>query len=250
MVELEGHTRSKGGHAVRAVYLAHSGFFVDTGGPVLIFDYYKDTPRGGALADGVVNASALEGRDVYVFVSHIHHDHFNPVVFQWETWAGRIHYILSHDVPMRAGALRIRPGETRMVGDARIRALCSNDEGVAFLVKCGGTCVFHAGDLNWWHWNGEGKAYNDDMGRRYREQIDLLQGEQIDMAFIPVDPRLEDKYILGIDYFMRRVGARHVIPMHLWDDYALCRNLVNDPAAASYRDRIVPYTHRGQTLEL
>lgn len=127
---------------LKAVYLAHSGFLVDTGGPVMIFDYYKDTPRGGTLKDGVIDASALKGRDVYVFVSHIHHDHFNPVIFQWEAWAGKIHYILSHDVPMRTGAVRIRPGETRTVGDAQIRALCSNDEGVAFLVKCNGVCVF------------------------------------------------------------------------------------------------------------
>lgn len=235
---------------LKAVYLAHSGFLVDTGGPVMIFDYYKDTPRGGTLKDGVIDASALKGRDVYVFVSHIHHDHFNPVIFQWEAWAGQIHYILSHDVPMRTGAVRIRPGETRTAGDAQVRALCSNDEGVAFLVKCNGVCVFHAGDLNWWHWNGESRAYNDGMGQHYREQIDLLQGEQIDTAFIPVDPRLEDKYILGVDYFMRRVGADHVVPMHLWDDYALCQKLMDDPAAALYCGRIVSYTHRGQILEL
>lgn len=31
----------------------------------------------------------------------------------------------------------------------------STDEGVAFLVTAEGRTVFHAGDLNWWHWEGE-----------------------------------------------------------------------------------------------
>ena len=225
---------------LKAVYLAHSGFLVDTGGPVMIFDYYKDTPRGGTLKDGVIDASALKGRDVYVFVSHIHHDHFNPVIFQWEAWAGKIHYILSHDVPMRTGAVRIRPGETRTVGDAQIRALCSNDEGVAFLVKCNGVCVFHACDLNWWHWGGEPEEWNRKMAEDYRAEIDTLAGARIDLAFLPVDGRLGEAATWGADYFMERVGARFLIPMHFWDSPAVLEKLRRRPYAAQVCSITVP----------
>ncbi len=35
---------------------------------------------------------------------------------------------------------------------AEIRTLRSTDEGVAFVVHYAGKTIYHAGDLNWWHW--------------------------------------------------------------------------------------------------
>ena len=64
-------------------YLFHSGFAVETGAHLLIFDYYKDTPRGGKLADGVIDPAEVSGRDVVVFASHSHGDHYSPVIFGW-----------------------------------------------------------------------------------------------------------------------------------------------------------------------
>ena len=160
-------------------YLFHSGFAVDTGAHLLIFDYYKDTPRGGKLADGVIDPAEISGRDVVVFASHSHGDHYSPVIFGWRGALPRVRYVLSDDIRTREEAFRIGPGETLDLGDLSVRALRSTDAGAAFLVRTDGKTVFHAGDLNWWHWNGESRAYNDDMGRRYREQIDLLQGEEL-----------------------------------------------------------------------
>ena len=227
---------------MKAVYLAHSGFLVDTGGPVMIFDYYKDTPRGGTLKDGVIDASALKGRDVYVFVSHIHHDHFNPVIFQWEAWAGQIHYILSHDVPMRTGAVRIRPGETRTAGDAQVRALCSKDGGVAFLVKCNGVCVFHAGDLNWWHWNGEPDEENEYYKRTFQEEIGRLEGVSIDVAFMLLDPRQEDKYCWGMNYFLEKIHPRIVFPMHCFGSYKITRHYLRCSDGKRWKDVVYEIT--------
>ena len=47
----------------------------------------------------------------------------------------------------------------------KIRTLRSTDEGVAFFVRFKEMTIFHAGDLNWWHWEDESEAYNEMMRR-------------------------------------------------------------------------------------
>ena len=58
--------------------------------------------------------------------------------------------------------------------------------GIAFLVRCDGITLFHAGDLNWWHWEGEPDGENREMGAL--QAADQAGGRKIDLAFIPVDP--------------------------------------------------------------
>ena len=231
-------------------YLFHSGFAVETGAHLLIFDYYKDTPRGGKLVDGVIDPAEVSGRDVVVFASHSHGDHYSPVIFGWRGTLPRVRYVLSDDIRTREEAFRIGPGETLDLGDLSVRALRSTDAGAAFLVRTGGKTIFHAGDLNWWHWNGETDSYNARMARDYRREIDTLRGEKIDLAFLPVDPRLEDKYLWGIDYFMRAAGADMAVPMHLWEQYGLIGRLRAEETAAPYRARIAGYSRRGERVTL
>ncbi|MCL2126135.1 MAG: MBL fold metallo-hydrolase, partial [Oscillospiraceae bacterium] len=60
---------------VKIRYLYHSGFAVQTPKHFLIFDYWKQRPKGKGLESGVVDPSALSGQDVIVFASHNHGDH-------------------------------------------------------------------------------------------------------------------------------------------------------------------------------
>lgn len=46
---------------MQVTYLYHSGFAVDTGDNFLIFDYYRDLPRGAGLSKGVVRPADLAG---------------------------------------------------------------------------------------------------------------------------------------------------------------------------------------------
>ena len=232
-------------------YLYQSGFALRTEQHLLIFDYYRDEPQGGTLADGVLSPSDLAGQDVVVLVSHQHSDHYNPVIFSWQKApVKRIRYLLSDDIPPHPGALQAGPGQTLDLGDLTVRTLLSNDEGVAFLLTVDGHTIYHAGDLNWWHWDGESDEYNADMGARYTSQIDLLRGLSIDLAFLPVDPRLERTYAFGIDYFMRTVGTRIAIPMHFADHPEVIPRLLADPVSEPYRDRVLSITHRGQHWRL
>ena len=50
--------------------------------------------------------------DVYVFVSHVHPDHLDPVIYEWREELPNINYIVSSDLPIGKRGKRIAPMET------------------------------------------------------------------------------------------------------------------------------------------
>ncbi len=191
------------------IYLNHSGFLVDTGKTVLIFDYYTEN---GAL--DCLDLKKFEGKDIYVFASHEHADHFDRRILSWNG----VTYLFSKEIrcPKSDQMYFFKSGEHRNIGALQVHTLRSTDSGVAFVVEVDGKKIYHAGDLNWWHWEGESEAYNKTMARAYQKEIDSLRDIAIDVAFVPLDPRQEDQYSLGLDYFCKTVSVKTVFPMHFW----------------------------------
>ena len=85
--------------------------------------------------------------------------------------------------------------------------------------------------------------------KKIREVLDGW-GKEIDIAFVPLDGRLEENFYLGLDDFMRQVGAKRVFPMHCWDDYSVIGALKSMPESEPYRERIVRITGDGDSFEL
>lgn len=226
---------------MRITYLSHSGFLIELENAYFLFDFYK-----GELPEIKVD------KLFFVFVSHAHYDHFGKDIFKLRERLPEIHYILSDDVEVEAGddILFIGPNEEREVAGCRIRTLRSTDEGVAFLVQYKERTFYHAGDLNWWHWESESRAYNTRMRRNYQYEINKLQGAGIDVAFLPVDPRLGEQYNWGLDCFMKRIGADAVFPMHFWDNYGIFGRLMLEEDTKAYADKIHQITKEGQVFEL
>ena len=129
-------------------------------------------------------------------------------------------------------------------------ALTSTDEGVGFLVKRKGQCLYHAGDLHWWHWEGELEEENRAMARRYWEQIDRLRGETIDVAFLPADPRQGEAGLWGLRYFLRTVGVKTAAPMHCWGDERWMDRIAADPLLAGFRNRLLLMRREGDCVRL
>mgnify|MGYP002225615151 CR=1 FL=1 len=107
-----------------------------------------------------------------------------------------IQYIISSDVYELAShpekndkIIYMKAGEEADIKGCYVRTLRSNDEGTAFFIRYKDQTIYHAGDLNWWHWEGEPDEYNKNMRRSYQSEINKLCGEKIDAAFVPVDPR-------------------------------------------------------------
>ncbi|HHV64594.1 MAG TPA: MBL fold metallo-hydrolase [Peptococcaceae bacterium] len=258
--------------SIKIQYLYHSGFRVETNKHILIFDYYQ----------GNVN---WRDKTTLVFVSHAHPDHYNPVIWKWRATNPAIKYILSDDLrtqippELLAGTSGSSSGRTHgkdnikenfqennsviilppyqkvRVGDVLIKTYGSTDVGVSFLVEADGMRIFHAGDLNWWHWWGE---QAEDIARAevmFKEEMakikeDLAQevGQTIDFAFFPVDQRLEHNYCLGADYFIEKLAPRFLIPMHFGDHletaHKYAQKMINSPT------KIITFEEKGQEIIL
>ena len=231
-------------------YLYNSGFAVKTDKHFLIFDYWKQRTRGKELDNGFVDPETLIGQDVVAFVSHSHGDHYSRALLDWGRIIPNYRLVLSDDIPKAPGALMIGPGMNLQQDDFKVETLASNDEGVAFVVDVDGMCIYHAGDLNWWHWEGEPDDYNEGMASSYKSQIDLLRGRSIDLAFVPVDPRLGEQYAWGIGYLMETADVRHVVPMHFGNDEYVVDWLLKDEVSTKYRERIKRLVKRGDSVEI
>lgn len=236
-------------------YLFHSGFAVKYGSRLMIFDYFSDKSenRKPDLAGGIFDPRAHCDEEVFVFTSHRHSDHYNPVILGWEKQHSNLHYIFSNDISVHGktgNILFTEPEKTYTLSGLSIQTLSSTDEGVAFLVKTDDFTVYHAGDLHWWHWEGEPDPWNPDMERKYKEQIARLQGVPIDVAFVPADPRQEGYSHLGISWFLQEVSCPHVFPMHFGKDYSIMDVLAGHPQLQPWHSRIHPISQRGQSFVL
>ena len=224
------------------VYLNHSGFLVETASKVLVFDYYSKEGHFDFF-----QPEKYQGKEILFFVSHNHGDHFDARILQW---ADQASFIFSSDVELGAAfhgeSLIVKPHERYTFHGLIIETLLSNDEGVAFVVEGDGAKIYHGGDLNWWHWNGEGKEFNDAIAKSYQEEIARIKGRSFDVAFVPADPRLEDKFSWATDYFMEQVQAKAVFPMHFWGKFEVCEEL----AARAYGSRIMKITKENEAFSL
>ena len=222
--------------------IEHSSFLVELETCCLLFDYFK----------GEIPAVSQD-KALYVFASHRHGDHFSPVIFELAEKYPGVTYILSDDIwrkrvpeKLQENTVFMGPGEEKRVDGMNVRTYRSTDEGVAFLIEAEGVVIYHAGDLNHWRWNGEPEQWNREMGEKYHRELDQMAGAEIDLAFLPLDPRLEDAYCLGADEFMRQVGARLVFPMHFWGDYETGARWKAEENARDYCDRIVEIHRPGE----
>jgi len=226
-------------------YLEHSGFFVELDRAYLLFDYYQ----------GQIPTLDVK-KDVYVFVSHSHHDHYNQAIFELRDLANQVFYVLSDDIQIAAtdDITLVAANQSYQIGDCSIKTYRSTDLGVAFLITYEGKHYYHAGDLNWWHWNGEPEAFNHQMQVGYQSEIDSIAADlatdttndQIEIAFVPTDPRLEDKYLWALEYLCQKITIHYIFPMHLWGKYEVLDWIAEDEMAKPFRERVQNVRRPGQ----
>lgn len=207
---------------MKLTYLYHSGFVVESVDCTLIMDYFQDTDDGYIQQ----NLSAFPGK-LYVLVSHWHPDHFNPEVLKWKQERPDIRYIFSKDI-LRKGLVDLSDADFLLKGQVwqdevvRIQAFGSTDVGVSFLIETGNKKIFHAGDLNNWHWSEESTPEEIEVcERHFLKEVDLLKKTTsfLDLAMFPVDPLQGKDYMLGAEQFVDRIRTSVFSPMHFNEDY-------------------------------
>ena len=231
---------------MKVTYIKHSGYLVETEKSYLLFDYWQgEVPR--------LNYD----KNLYIFSSHAHHDHFSRDIYRLENACARTVYILSDDIGKADRLWRqaehvvfMKEWEEKEIDGLKIRTLRSNDEGVAFLVKTEGKVIYHAGDLHWWDWPGEPDADNRYMKETYCKEMESLKGEEIDLAFVVLDPRQEESGSLGMTHFLSNVRARIVFPMHFWEDYTYVKNYIGANSCRFPASRLMVPEKPGQAFEL
>ena len=196
-------------------FFHHSGFSVAVGKTLLIFDYWRG--QDGALPDAAqLKNEDFQGYDaVLVFVSHDHEDHFDDVIYSWDDRRLPISYIISSDLPLGKRGKRVNPGDVFQERNAEIRVFDSTDKGVSFYVTVDGLHIFHAGDLNLWHWRDESTLREIAQAEKaFKAAMTPLEGLPVDIAMFPVDPRMGGYYDAGANYYIMSVKPRLFIPMH------------------------------------
>lgn len=193
----------------------HSGFSIENEHTMLIFDYWRGEHEELPPERQITTEKLKQFDHVFVFISHEHVDHLDPIVFTWNH-TGNISYIVSSDMPVGTRGKRMAPGDTlKLSEDITVTAFDSTDLGISFLVDFCGIRLFHAGDLNYWHWREESTmAEIEEADSEFRKAVQPLTREKIDIAFFPVDPRQGVMFEAGANYFILSVKPRILIPMH------------------------------------
>ncbi len=196
-------------------YHHHSGFSVQVESTLLVFDYWEGEDREIPAAARLTSDSFKAFSQVFVFVTHAHPDHLDQVIYTWME-GNPITYIVASDTPIGIRGKRLAPGDSLLLAPGvRVTAYGSTDMGVSFLVDIGGLRIFHAGDLNLWHWREESTLREIEAAEKaFEEAIRPLIGQHIDLCMFPVDPRMGAMFDAGANHFILAVKPRLFLPMH------------------------------------
>jgi len=232
---------------MRVTFLAHSGFFLELETASLLFDWWK-----GELPPLPAD------RPLLVFASHRHEDHFNPAIFSLAEGGRDVRFLLGKDIRLTernrarwnlsddtaARCLALGGGETvSPIPGVTVETLPSTDEGVAFLVSLEGKTLFHAGDLNWWHWEGEDKAWNRNMEINFKRYCEPLRGRHMDLAMFPIEDGFR-----GARYFLELTDTACLLPMHQWEQFSFTQDFL--AACPAFAGQVRMVERNGQCFTL
>lgn len=197
---------------MKIVYVHHSGFYIEFEDKVLVFDNIEH-----GLVEKLKEHTDKKG---YIFVTHKHGDHYDKNIWSLDTCFKETKYIFGERVTQEGyDIVNMYPNQEIELDDMVIKTTDSTDRGVSFLVKTNGKTIYHAGDLNWWHWKNDDEITHKKEERDFKIEVEKIAGEEIDVAMVPVDPRLDEYYYLAGEYYAHVLKPKHLFPMHFSENY-------------------------------
>ncbi|MFA5524381.1 MAG: MBL fold metallo-hydrolase [Tissierellales bacterium] len=218
-------------------YIYHSGFCIETDNYFLVFDYYKGKIK-------------LRDKKTIVFSSHGHADHFNPDILKWSENHTDITYVLSSDIKIEPSlnTYIMGPYQSLNLSGVSIESFGSTDLGISFLVKVDDKTIFFAGDLNWWYWADDSEDEKQLMEKAFKEEVSKIRSDSINLAFFPVDPRLDENFYMGGEYFINELNPKVFIPMHFGDNLDTTKNFKQKMNSSS--TQIIDIYKNNQIIEI
>lgn len=196
-------------------YLGHSGWALKTKGYFLIFDYQEvglPAPEELSLSNGFINPAEIKDQNVFVFVTHEHRDHYDPVIFRWEKSIKNITYIFGWEAPRyRKCIYLIEPRAIKTIDGMEILTINHSFDGipeVAYLVKVEGLAIYHSGDHG---------STGDVLNPIFKDNIDYLatKARNIDIAFISQFRGKSGWFNSGDLYTIQTLLPKVTFPMHM-----------------------------------
>ena len=238
------------------VYLYHSGFALCFDKFSVLIDYYEDSmgTQTGFVHDHLVKRPG----PLYILASHFHADHFSPEVFSLAELKEDVRYVFSKDIYKRRrkwlpedDIAFLSVGDEFADENLRIKAYDSTDCGVSFYLQAAGLKLFHAGDLNNWHWRDESTPEEAATAeKQYLTVLHKIQEEvlSLDVAMFPTDPRIGSDYLRGAEQFVSAIACRYFVPMHF--DAAYDKAAAFKDFAATHGSEFLTIEKRGQQWTL
>jgi len=236
-------------------YIYHSCYLLETEKCNLVFDYFKDS--GDKPGEGIIHDRILtDEKPLYVLSSHFHPDHFNRDILLWKSEKKNTIYIFSKDIlehhKARVGdAIYLEKGEAFKDDFLSVKAFGSTDVGVSFFLETEGKKLFHAGDLNNWHWKDESTQEEVAEAEAFYKQelTDVAHGvDRIDFAMFPIDPRLGTDFMNGAIQFISRIPVKQIAPMHFGEAYDKIASFSNYAKAAGCE--YMQIRQKGQSINI
>lgn len=247
---------------MKATYIDHSGFLVESDTACFLFDWYQ-----GELPERILKRSGKKPLYVFVSHSHSDHytpkifdlnadvyilaDQIRLMVTGEARRKHRVIFMKPHqglailcssleDDPAPIQVLSgktfhsleelqdsLRPAGSDWQEYSGVYTLASNDLGVGFSVSTPEGCIYHAGDLNNWWWDGD--AEDQESAAFYNRELARIEGAHFKIAMVPYDLRLKEPGY-GIRDFLGHCSADILCPMHVNAERSRARiAFENDP---------------------
>ena len=200
----------------KLTYLIRSGWMAETANHVLLFDY---VPYEGKNFDEFIqlefNKAVRNKKNLFIFISHEHDDHFYPKLLEWSKKYENLEIILGWKYEsFKPGIHQLNGREENTIKQIKVASHPATDAGSAFLVTVDGITIYHAGDHAQW---------SPGLKEEFIKEMEYIKMKvsKIDIAFVPVENRR--RYVMGGAVAATKIlNPEHVLPMHSkFEDYTI-----------------------------
>lgn len=236
---------------MKLTYIFHSGFALEFPEYSILVDYFEDTEgRNGYVHDFLLKKEF----PLYILSTHSHHDHFNKEILTWKKQKEDITYIFSKDIlqekkAKETDAVYLDKLETYLDNNIEIKTYGSTDLGVSFCIRADNMTIFHAGDLNNWHWNEESTSEEiKEAETFYQQELNLVSKDikHLDLAIFPLDPRLGKDFMKGAEQFIEAIQVDTIVPMHFSSNPdKIC---AFEPIAYKHNSKYICWKNKGESV--
>ncbi len=199
-------------------YFYQSAFTVLMKKTLMIFSY-RQTGLSQLAENQRLSEKDFQGfNNILVFVPNSSAEHHDTAIYEWKR-SFPITYILPQEAakvaPHVANIRVCREGDHFSIGHCDITVYGSTDAGFSYLASAEGITVFHAGDLNLWHWREENTLKEISRAESlFYEKVSKLPRDKIDISMFPLDPNQGGFYDAGANHFIMTARPRTFFPMH------------------------------------